>query len=191
MSGGRGRKSGERESKQAPCFQPEPNAGLDPMKPETVTYPEIKSWMLSQLSHPGAPAMTCVLFLLWSTFFSFLFLMNIIYCQIGLHSTPSAHPNKCPPQRPSPALPFSPTPPSILNLFSVFKSLLWFASLPLCLYLFPLPFPQVLVFSFSRSTYEWKHMISVLVWLTYFTQHNTFQFHPHWCKWPNFILIAK
>ena len=53
---------------------------------------------------------------------------------------------------------------------------------------FPLPFPHGLLLSFSSSTYEWKHMISVLLWLTYFTQHNTFQFHPRCGKWHDFIL---
>ena len=55
----------------------------------------------------------------------------------------------------------SPTPlPSTLSLFFVFKSLLRFASLPLCLYLFFSPsLPLGLWLSFSNSTYEWKHMI--------------------------------
>ena len=46
---------------------------------------------------------------------------------------------------------FSPSyPSSTLSLFSVFKSLLWFASLPL--FFFPLPLPQSLLLSFSGST---------------------------------------
>ena len=53
-----------------------------------------------------------------------------IYCQIGFHTTPSAHPNRCPPQCPSPtSSPSHPHQPSVYSQF--FKSLLWFGSLPL------------------------------------------------------------
>ena len=61
--------------------------------------------------------------------------------------------------------------------------------LPPCLFesfIFPLPFPHGLLLSFSRSTYDWKYTISDFLWLTYFTQHNTFQFHLHFCKWHDF-----
>ena len=40
---------------------------------------------------------TSYLFLLFIYFFKYE-----IYCQIGFHTTPSAHPNRFPPQRPSP-----------------------------------------------------------------------------------------
>ena len=30
--------------------------------------------------------------------FFFLLILNTIYCQIGFHTTPSGHPNRCPPQ---------------------------------------------------------------------------------------------
>ena len=107
------------------------------------------------------------------SFFSFFlnvyfFILNIIYCQIGLHTTPSAHSNRCPSQCPSLIFPAPPTSPSTLSLFFVFKSLLW-VCLPFCLKLFfPLPFPHGLLSSASSSTYEWKH-IPVFLWLTYFT----------------------
>ena len=69
--------------------------------------------------------------------FFFLFSIYEVYCQIGFHTTPSAHPKRCPPQYPSP------TPPntSTLSLFSVFKSLLCFGSLPLepLFFFFPSP----------------------------------------------------
>ena len=48
-------------------------------------------------------------FLFTFTYFYFI-LFNIIYCQIGFHTIPSAHPNRCPPQCSSPTLP-SPSPP--------------------------------------------------------------------------------
>ena len=40
-----------------------------------------------------------------------IFILNIIYCQIGFHTTSSSHPNRCPPQDPSPTCPS--LPPSI------------------------------------------------------------------------------
>ena len=42
-----------------------------------------------------------------------------IYCQIGFHTTPSAHPKRCPPQYPSPTLPSLP-PPHQLSVCSQF-----------------------------------------------------------------------
>ena len=59
--------------------------------------------------------------------------------------------------------PFSPSPPPLtsppatFSLFSIFKSLLGFASLSVfCLILFFLLFPYVHLFWFLNSTYEWK-----------------------------------
>ena len=54
--------------------------------------------------------------------------------------------------------------------------------------IFPLPLPHGLLLTFSRSTYEWEHMISVFLWLTSFTHRNTFQLHPRCCQWQDFIL---
>ena len=45
------------------------------------------------------------------------------------------------------------TPPVTLTLFSVFKSLLWFAYLSVFIFFF-LPFPYVHLFCFLNSTYE-------------------------------------
>ena len=104
-----------------------------------------------------------------------------------LHTTLSAHPNKCPPQCPSPILLFPPPlhEPSVCSLYLRVSY-----GLPPSLFetIFPLIFPHVLLLSFSKSTYEWKHMISVFLWMTYFTSHTTFQFHPCCCKWHDFIL---
>ena len=58
-------------------------------------------------------------------------------------------------------------PPATLSLFSVFKSLLWFASFSVFI-LFFLPFPYVHLLCFLNSTYEWNHMVFVFLWLTYF-----------------------
>ena len=47
-------------------------------------------------------------FYLFVCFYLFIlllfFILNIIYGQIGFHTTPSAHPNRCPPQCPSPTI---------------------------------------------------------------------------------------
>ena len=42
---------------------------------------------------------------------------------------------------------------------------------------------------FLDSTYKWYHTVFVFLCLTYFTKHNILQFHPHYCKWQNFILF--
>ena len=49
----------------------EPDAGLDLMNYEIMTWAEIKSWTLNQLSHPGAPPNTLKLTVevwLWSPY---------------------------------------------------------------------------------------------------------------------------
>ena len=50
-------------------------------------------------------------FLVYFFLFVFLFVgFYIIFRQIGFHTTPSAHPNRCPLQCPSPTFPSPPTP---------------------------------------------------------------------------------
>ena len=104
------------------------------------------------------------------------------------HATPSVHPNKWPPLCPSPLFLSPPIPhqPSDCSLYLRISYSLS-SSLSVTIF-FPLPFPQGLLLSFSRCTYERKHMVSVFLRLTYFTQHNTFQFHPRCCKCHDFIL---
>ena len=41
---------------------------------------------------------------------------------------------------------------------------------------------------FLYSPNEWDHIMFVLFRLTYFTQHNTLQFHPRWSKWWVFVI---
>ena len=41
---------------------------------------------------------------------------------------------------------------------------------------------------FLYSPNEWDHIMFVLLRLTYFTQHNTLQFHPRWSKWGVFVI---
>ena len=57
----------------------------------------------------------CIPRLLVFCLFVFLFFFSIyeIYCQIGFHTTPNAHPKRCPPQYPSP----TPHQPSVCSQF--------------------------------------------------------------------------
>ena len=103
---------------------------------------------------------------------------------------PSGHPIKSPPQSPSPSHPIPPptSHSATLCLCPRVRSLPWFVSLsnfsPLS---FP-SFPYNPFHYFLYNTYEWNHVMIVLLWLTYFTQHNTLQFHPCQSKWWVFIL---
>ena len=106
--------------------------------------------------------------------------MNIIYCQIGLLQHPVLIPTSAifNAYRPFSSLPNTLHPPSVCSLYLRVSCGLP-PSLSVCNYFSPLPFPHCLLLSFSRSTYEWKH-ISVLLWLTYFTQHNPFRYVLMW-----------
>ena len=62
-----------------------------------------------------------------------------------------------------------------------------------CLYFWYFPhisslFPYIPFHSYLYSPSEWEHAMFVLLRLTYFTQHNTFQFHPLWSKWWVFVV---
>ena len=95
--------------------------------------------------------------------------------------TPSAYPIKCPPQCPSPILPHHhpspPLPPSLVHFpeLGVFMFCLPFW------YFLPLssPFPLIPFHYYLYFPNEWDHIMFVLLWLTYSTQHNPLQFHPH------------
>ena len=50
------------------------------------------------------------------------------------------------------------------------------------------PFPYIPFHYYLYSPNEWDHIMFVLLRLTYFTQHNTPQFHPRWSKWWVFIV---
>ena len=98
--------------------------------------------------------------------------------------TPSAHPVKCPPQCPSPRPP--PMPPPLVRFPELGVSHVVSPSL-----IFPthfLSFPLNPFHYFLYSPNEWDYIMFVLLRLTYFTQHNTLQFHPHWSKWWGFVI---
>ena len=50
------------------------------------------------------------------------------------------------------------------------------------------PFPYIPFHYYLYSPNEWDHIMFVLLRLTYFTQHNTLQFHPRWSKWWVFVI---
>ena len=50
------------------------------------------------------------------------------------------------------------------------------------------PFPSIPFHYYLYSPNEWEHTLFVLLRLTYFTQHNTLQFHPRWSKWWVFVI---
>ena len=102
--------------------------------------------------------------------------------------TPSAHPVKCPPQCPSPIHTHPPpTSPSITpSSFPRVRSL--YVLSPFLI--FPTHFfsPYIPFHYYLYSPNEWEHIMFVLLRLTYFTQHNTLQFHPRWSKWWVFVI---
>lgn len=112
-------------------------------------------------------------------FFQFYIFFNIIYYQIGQCSS-----QQVPSSMPITHFPFSP--PSSLILFSVFRSILWFASLSLCNYFFPF-----LLLSFLRCTYDWKHMISFSDWFVSLRTIPSSSIHVAANGRISFFLIAK
>ena len=93
---------------------------------------------------------------------------------------------------PSARHPFTPTarPPPLLPPLVRFPELAVFT---FCLpfWYFPhisSPFPYIPFHYYLYSPNEWDHIMFVLLQLTYFTQHNTLQFHPRWSKWWVFVI---
>ena len=93
---------------------------------------------------------------------------------------------------PSARHPFTPTPcpPPLLPPLVRFPELAVFT---FCLpfWYFPhisSPFPYIPFHYYLYSPNEWEHIMFVLLRLTYFTQHNTLQFHPRWSKWWVFVI---
>ena len=102
--------------------------------------------------------------------------------------TPSAHPVTCPPQCPSPIHLHPPTSPSTTpSSFPRVRSLHVLSPFLIFPTLFS-PFPFIPFHYFLYSPNEWDHIMFVLLRLTYFTQHNTLQFHPCWSKWRVFVV---
>ena len=98
--------------------------------------------------------------------------------------TPSAQPIKCPLSARHPFT-SSPSPPLVrfpeLGVFHVLSPFLIFPT-----HFFPLPSIPFHYYLYSPN--EWDHIMFVLLRLTYFTQHNTLQFHPCRSKWWVFVV---
>ena len=92
---------------------------------------------------------------------------------------PSVHVTHSPPSPPSsPSI----TPSLFPRVRSLYVLSLWY---------FPhisSPFPYIPFHSYLYSPSEWEHTMFVLLQLTYFTQHDTIQFHPRWIKWWVFVV---
>ena len=94
--------------------------------------------------------------------------------------TPSAHHPFTPTPRPPPLLP----PLVRFPELAVFTFCLPFWYFPHI----SSPFPYIPFHYYLYSPNEWEHIMFVLLRLTYFTQHNTLQFHPRWSKWWVFVI---
>ena len=91
--------------------------------------------------------------------------------------TPSAHPVKCPPQCPvTPTACPPPLPLPLVGFPELGVSHVLSPSLIFSLIFSPFPFIPFHYCLYSPN--EWDHIMFVLLQLTYFTQHNTLQFHP-------------
>ena len=103
-------------------------------------------------------------------FFFFLIYFLLVFNLLTYRITPSAlHPITPTPYPPPLLLSF----PRVSSLYVLSPFLIFpthFFSLPL------------------YSPNEWEHIMFVLHLLTYFTQHNTLQFHPRWSKWWVFVI---
>ena len=95
-------------------------------------------YLLFIKSSISLPRVTATLYTL------FYFSIYEIYCQIGFHTTPSAHPKRCPPQYPS-----LPTPINLHFVLRFEESLMVWLSPSL---FFSLPLPHGVLLSFSGST---------------------------------------
>ena len=103
--------------------------------------------------------------------------------------TPGAHPVKCPPQclspsHPNPLLTSPSTTPCSFPRVSPSCSV----SLTAISHSFSLLSPLFPFTIFLYSPNEGEHIMFVLLRLTYFTQHNTLQFHPRRSKWWVFVV---
>ena len=163
--GGAERERETQNRKQAPGSEPlaeSPTRGSNSI----VTWAEVGGLTYWATQAPRGfssfyrPNNTLLLFI----YTTFSFFLNLLSNWFPYNTQCSSQ--QVPSSMPITLFPLSPT-PSTLSLFSVFKSLLWFASCPVFI-LFFLSFPYDHLLNFSPSTYEWDHVISAFLCLTYF-----------------------
>ena len=75
----------------------------------------------------------------------------------------------------SQSLPLPPSPPGSHKSILQVHDFLFCGKVHLCLIL--------------DSRYKWYHMVFVFLFLTYFIQDESIQFHPCYCKWHYFVLF--
>ena len=119
--------------------------------------------------------------------FDLFFKINLFF--IGVQLTNIQNNTQCSSRQVSPSVPithsthFCPPPlPAPLVHFAELGVFMF--CLPFWYFLYnSSPFPYIPFQYYLYSPNEWEHTLFVLLQLTYFTQHTTFQFYPHWSKW--------
>ena len=153
---------------EAGSMHQEPDVGLDPGYPGPCPGPKAGA---KPLRHPGIRNL-------------FLIGVQLTYiqnntqcssCQVS-PSVPVTHSPPPPPSSPSSTPSSFPRVSSLYDLspFLIFPT--HFFSIPL--------YSLSLLFIFPKG----MRTYTVLLGLTYFTQHNTLQFHPRWSKWCVFVI---
>ena len=130
------------------------------------------------LSHPDATFSFFFLFLIINLLFigiQFAHIQNNTQCSARQY-TSHIHPHPHPPPLPSPLVHF----PELV-VFMICLPFWYFPQVSS-------PFPYIPFHYYLYSPNEWEHTMFVLLRLTYFTQHDTIQFHPRWIKWWVFVV---
>ena len=128
-------------------------------------------------------------FLFFFFFYIYIYIFKLEFNLPTYSITPSAHPVKCPLSAHHPVTP-TPCPPPFPAPLVHFPELVVSHVLSPSL-IFPThfsPFPFIPFHYILYSPNEWDHIMFVLLWLTYFTEHNTLQFHPRRSKWWVFVI---
>ena len=119
--------------------------------------------------------------------FELFFFLNNKFIFIGVQFANIQNNTQCSSRQVPPSGPVTPTPcpPPLPPPLVRFPELgVFMFCLPFW-YFLPIssPFPSIPFHYYLYSPNEWEHTMFVLLRLTYFTQHNTLQFHPCRSKW--------
>ena len=120
-------------------------------------------------------------------FLSFFLIINLLFIGVQfahIQNNTQCSSHQVPPSVPVTHLPPPPLPPSLPPPLVRFPELgVFMFCLPFWYFPhIPSPFPYITSHYYLYSPSEWEHTMFVLLRLSYFTQHNTFQFHPRWSK---------